>query len=729
MLFSYLQDFSTDYMSCAIQLDPCALQTYPKGLYVSLLAVDVTDELWYQEKLPYTLRVEKDDPLDKAQHLLDDGNVITDTIMEGHYKFFYIPPHRGSLTVSISSPWDRVVPPSGVDCSSLTKYGVNECVETAGCGWCTSKCVPCSGKVGQSIVCENPSILGCIAPPPPTPTPAPVPSNSVNDPCSSLESSFCSDPNLAGVCGWCNSLQLCGSCSRTLAPESWCGVSIPANCKDVRKVISKRAVQETQQYGGKEVRLIVVYGNKVEGPSCPCWKPNASVDVRKGETIHTVVSSCAADLSQGLYVGVQGIVPTPANTSWTCITGYTTPVRLNVAGVVECMSFNGQECYWGDGPCTAKKLLGNGSPIIPLSCIDVRRQIYGSDGYSYEGKWCDDTLKYFLDKFHRYNQNKFVLSVEQAPPTSTDQVTRLAPNIVQEDSLNSGDTHFYELIFPRSDLLNSSLIIDTRAHANAGFEFTYGLLKGQSGANYDCLELDEPQVCVPSDKNKGQCVFLFNSCNWKNDRDSRRMMIKVKRTSGTLGESGPVDLYNINYILSSKVPINMNVAVLPMATTLFAKEYAHFQYTVSKDQINAFSSLIVEVYFDASRELDPMEQIELFMNNPNAPEPAGDLNDCYCHQTRWTHPKRIVAIIQPCDLIEGTYRFSVRTNLYTRDSFRAKFTINAYVKKMVKSLPWDTLMVNYFSQFLFLIILGWVHVCRPDLTLFFLLGTIFHLRG
>lgn len=676
-------------MSCSLQLDPCDLRLFKNGIYLSLLAIDATDELWYQDKLPFTLHVETEDPQDKNKFWLDDGDVITDTITEGHYKFYYVPPHRGSLTVSITSPWERPTPTPELDCTQHTQFGVKECIEMPGCGWCNAKCVPCSGKIGQSVVCDVPSIIGCAAAPTPTPTPAPTPSNRIDDPCATLESSFCSDANLAGVCGWCSTLQQCGSCTRTLPPESWCGASIPTNCQTVRNVISKR--EEQQTYGQKEVRLIVIYGDKVEGPSCPCWKPSQSVDIRKGETIHRTVTSCATDLSKGLYVAVQGIVPTPSNTAWTCIPGYTTPVRINGAGVAECMSFNGKECYWNDGPCTANKLLGNGSPIITINCLDIQRQIGSSDSYTLEGKWCADTLKYFTDKFHYYTQSKYVLSIEQAPVTEKQQVTTLAPNVVQEGQLNVGDVHYYELIFERKELRNYTLIIDARAHANSGFEITYGILKGQAGPNYDCLELDEPQVCVPSDKNKGQCIFLYSSCNWRNDKDNRRMMVQVRRKDG-VGESGPTDLYNINYVLSVKAPqpLQENLSV---ANTIFAREYSHFIFDISKDKVSSHS-LVIEVYFDASREVDPSEQLELFLNNPTTPELAGDLNDCYCHQSKWSHGKKIVATISPCELIEGKYRFSVRTNAFTRDSFRAKFTIVAYTKKTTFSpFPWDTLTV------------------------------------
>jgi hypothetical protein len=439
--------------------------------------------------------------------------------------------------------------------------------------------------------------------------------------------------------------------------------------------------------------LIVIYGDKVQGVNCPCWKPNQQSDVRKGETINVVVSSCAGDLSTGLYIGVQGIVPTPTNTSWTCIPGYSTPVRLNVAGVVECMSFNGRECYWNDGPCSASKLKGNGSPIIPLNCIDVRRQIWGTDGLSYDGKWCDDTLRYFLDKFHRYSQNEFVLSIEQAPITTKDMVTRLEPGIVDESHLNSGEIHYYELVFPRTNLLNSSLVIQTEAHANSGFEFSYGILTGQSGSSYDCLELGDEQVCSPTDYNKGQCIFLYNSCSWRNDKDGRRMMVKVKRNGASAGTSGPTDLYNIQYSLSTKVPTLLKDNV-PVAGAVYAKEYVHFRYEVTKEQLASYQSLVIEVYFDATRELEATEQLELFLNTPTTTELAGDLNDCYCHQMKWANSKRVVATIHPCELQVGTYRFSVRTSTFKKNSLRTKFTINAYAKKMLTPLPWDSIQVT-----------------------------------
>lgn len=72
--------------------------------------------------------------------------------------------------------------------------------------------------------------------------------------------------------------------------------------------------------------------------------------------------------------------------SWYCIPGINTPLRRNVQGDIECMSFDGRNCMWDN---CSKNRMGHGHHSHrPLTCGDMHARIYGSPGYNHAGHWC-----------------------------------------------------------------------------------------------------------------------------------------------------------------------------------------------------------------------------------------------------------------------------------------------------------------------------------------------------
>jgi Extracellular link domain/F5/8 type C domain len=73
---------------------------------------------------------------------------------------------------------------------------------------------------------------------------------------------------------------------------------------------------------------------------------------------------------------------------WKCLPGIPVPLRKNVMGDVECMSFNYRDCLWqgSEGACQA---LNNNKPasLAPLACGEMHNRVWGGSGYE-GGHWC-----------------------------------------------------------------------------------------------------------------------------------------------------------------------------------------------------------------------------------------------------------------------------------------------------------------------------------------------------
>jgi len=96
----------------------------------------------------------------------------------------------------------------------------------------------------------------------------------------------------------------------------------------------------------------------------------------------------------------------PSSSAWQCILGFSTPIRLNSQGDVECMSTNHHDCLWA-GDCTAK-LSTNPQTIQPLVCGENHKREWGLTGYDNPHHWCSVSAEY-LKSWRVNNLSPFYL--------------------------------------------------------------------------------------------------------------------------------------------------------------------------------------------------------------------------------------------------------------------------------------------------------------------------------
>jgi hypothetical protein len=95
---------------------------------------------------------------------------------------------------------------------------------------------------------------------------------------------------------------------------------------------------------------------------------------------------------EGRLRSISGTTPSPQQ--FQCIAGVFTPLRLNTAGDVQCLSNDGRNCVWAssDAGCTSS-LVGSGSnnnPTSALTCgvLHALYQPQAGDGYNGLNHWC-----------------------------------------------------------------------------------------------------------------------------------------------------------------------------------------------------------------------------------------------------------------------------------------------------------------------------------------------------
>lgn len=585
---------------------------YSNGLYFAVEAAFTTNqrELYYQNAFDYTIIITHEivpTANDKANPLfLDTGDVYTSVIPQNQYTFFRVPLHKGSITVAVSAPkYVKPVTPA-LDCRNYTVYGVQACT-TQGCGWCVDKCVPCTGKIGDLVVCDVAKItVGCISSS--VPPAAPVnPPTTATDFCSPFSARACASPNLAGICGWCTKSQSCGECSRTLieGADRWCGGEIPRGCEAVRSVV-KRSPTEVfaESYGEQKLQLVVSYNNAFLGPSCGCWKPDVILTVREGETIYYTIDSCRLTPT---YVGVYGILPTPnTNTTWQCILGLTFPLRL-WKGDVQCMSVDGVRCL-SEGTCSDNLQYTDPATIVPLACGEQHRKIWGGTGYETPTHWCARGLTYFVNKARQYSEIPYTISVRESIHGKGIALRPLAVNNVVEGTIYEGETQNFQLQFPRTNLDKKVMIIRLVGHWQSQLQLDLGLLDGRTLSDTDsCYSINSLQrSCKLSSVNGGVCKIVWGQCEWLGRNDTRNFAVRVRResyanaTASILDPTNSMSLYNLEFELVSQEVRNLTLGSV-VSETLIAGLYHHYSFEIVNTTRN--QELVVEAYFDAGKEL------------------------------------------------------------------------------------------------------------------------------
>jgi len=93
--------------------------------------------------------------------------------------------------------------------------------------------------------------------------------------------------------------------------------------------------------------------------------------------------------------------------NWQLIPGYTSPMRLNEDGNVECLSYNGRDCEWSYSYSIGNDLSKiDINRLNPLICGEDHRRIWGTDGY-YEGHWCNNLRRQFNRKVVVYEHGNY----------------------------------------------------------------------------------------------------------------------------------------------------------------------------------------------------------------------------------------------------------------------------------------------------------------------------------
>lgn len=684
----------SDYMSCSVQLDPCELSTkYSTGIYFSVVATYPKDELWFQEDLSYTVSISADivptDRIESSPFLLDTGDVVSGLVADNQYTFFRVPSHKGSITITLSSP-DYIKPPSpvGQTCIDYTVAGVTECLSHVGCGWCNKKCMPCTGKVGGVAICDPVSIYGCSAVAPPPPSDNTAPTNPVFDHCSSLTSGLCLAEGVSGVCGWCSSLGACGSCVRNLASgaSKWCPGEVPKNCERARLAPGKRSIEQVlPTYKPLQLQLIISYDAAYQGPSCDCWKPFAILDVREGEYVQYTLDACRSESNRPLYVGVYGAVSTNYTTPWMCILDYAAPMRLNSKGDVECMSLDGVNCLWNT-PCNTS-LSNDPSKIVPLTCGEYHRIHWGITGYDNPDHWCYKSLNYFNGRYHSYAENPYTISVKEFG-SSTSSIVTLKPNVTREAVISGGDTQYLKLDFNRTQLLDKILLVKVKGHPGTGITASLGYLEGEATDNGKCLRFGaEEKQCMFTEANGGLCVLSWGKCDWRDDSDNRPFVLRVHRTGKQKAiPNDATDLYNAIFDL-----VRVEERVLSMGEVVpdILKDglYHYYNFTLT-DEMKG-KALVIEAYFDAGRQLSLGDTLSVYMNTPERNYIAGDPSDCLCNQEVFMDSQKVLIVLDECDVLAGTYHLAVKASQKVVDTYGAKYTITVYQRDPTKTLTWD----------------------------------------
>ena len=71
--------------------------------------------------------------------------------------------------------------------------------------------------------------------------------------------------------------------------------------------------------------------------------------------------------------------------------GEDVPFTLNANGDVQCFALDGKNCAWGygTGANCVNYVKSNLNKVAPLVCGDAHKALYGSDGYTQSGHWCN----------------------------------------------------------------------------------------------------------------------------------------------------------------------------------------------------------------------------------------------------------------------------------------------------------------------------------------------------
>eukprot|EP01128_Nolandella_sp_AFSM9_P005289 TRINITY_DN252_c0_g1_i1.p1 TRINITY_DN252_c0_g1~~TRINITY_DN252_c0_g1_i1.p1 ORF type:complete len:3200 (+),score=861.54 TRINITY_DN252_c0_g1_i1:298-9600(+) len=282
-----------------------------------------------------------------------------------------------------------------------------------------------------------------------------------------------------------------------------------------------------------------------------------------------------------------------------------------------------------------------------------------------------------LNLYH-YIEDQFTITV-QAGDTDSAVVTPLAEDEVKDARLPSGSSHTYRLEFTPTELLSKSLVVKTRSQRLSGFTTTITTYSGEfvnlaCGANV----LDS---CTANDDNDGYCSINLD-CFFTSDTQADTYLVTVTNPGG--GPTGAAyETYSIQFILPSSAPRLLESGV-KISSTLTDGLYDQYALEVPTARTQ---NLLVEVYFDAGMEAFNDRNIELYVHyvapgtvDEKRPGYVGLNNEyasCYCADEIIRSERKAVYIVNACSLLQGTYKFSLRSPEPIYDTKAARYTIVA----------------------------------------------------
>jgi hypothetical protein len=360
---------------------------------------------------------------------------------------------------------------------------------------------------------------------------------------------------------------------------------------------------------------------------------------------------------------------------------------MNAFGDVQCMSLDGTNCLAGTA-CATTLNTTDPTKIVPITCGEAFRKLWGITGYDTPDHWCAKALAFFDSNFHSYSENPFTLSVKNFTSSGIGLLP-LQAKIAHQNAIQSGDAQYLQLDFPRTDVIHKTLVVKAKGHPKSGITATLGFLEGDPTDKGQCFRFAAAQkVCTFTQENGGLCILTWGKCDWLPNFDNRPFVLRLYRSgNNTRVINDATDLYNVQYEVVEQYerPLKLGDVVPDI---LFDGLYHYFNFTLNATDAKG-KELVIEAYFDAGHKLSVRDTLNLFLNTPEQNSIAGDVSDCLCSQEVFSDPQKILVVLDECDIVSGTYHLAVKALQLAIDPFGIKYTITAYLRNPTKQLIWD----------------------------------------
>jgi len=356
-----------------------------------------------------------------------------------------------------------------------------------------------------------------------------------------------------------------------------------------------------------------------------------------------------------------------------------------------------------------------------------------------------DILKCVEDHFYRYDrteyeaaylvikglqntgaiqqtENRFVVTARNLPQLRVyDLYEGQFTNLISPQSA-FGNTEYWVLQFDKDRLIDHILSIKLRAHPRSGRIMNLRLRDPRNFNPY-CHEVHDyynpycnkgltiPEFsCKVDDDNKGYCLLNFQKCSlsfleiyqrvyWLEATFQPKFSFGLENTTD---EVHSPYAYSITYNL---VPQNSDeiqldeTKIIPLET----REYRHY-YTNIPEENSAFNSnggyfFVIEAYFESNNEyMQSNSSITIYVNDPIVDNQAGLpqlTNGCLCNKNRGpqrvTGTDKVVYLVPRCQVLSGTYKWSIWTDSHHYREGKSWVTVKPYLIPFVRPLDFDVL--------------------------------------